>query len=280
MAYIKDDEGNYKRTIRCGWCYTVGHSTRTCPEKYPDGTPAQKRAATKKAAKLAEQAANGGRAPQRCSYCKEAGHQRRKCDTLEQDKKLVIDVAVDYRRRACEQVERDGIAVGALIKWEESEYSNTTGRYEDTARYSIVTKIDSDHLSPVHNSYIGKREDVEGPASEPMNHVLVSGQYAGQSIGTGFPASRDHRVGHDQDEDFANWAGRNFTQYAATSHKVICAGDTTKIKEELLDENRAMALVETHFKKNKPREFFQILDRITWIEGYKSTIAEQEEKEK
>ena len=262
MAYIKDDEGNYKRTIRCSWGYTVGHSSRTCPQRYPDGTPAQKKAAKKKAAKLAEQAANGGRAPQRCSYCKEAGHQRRKCDTLEQDKIRVIDVAIDYRKRAAKQVETDGIGPGALLKWEESEYSNATGRYENLTRYSVITGVDSDHLSPVHNSYIGKRTDRDGPTARPMRHVIVSGQNAGRDRANGLPQTVE------DNEEFAYWANQRFNQNPLHGHKVICVGDTTKIKEELLDESRTMALVETHFKKNKPRDHFHILSRISWIEEW------------
>ena len=43
MAYIYDDNGNYKKTVRCSYCYQAGHSSRTCPDKYPNGTPAQQR---------------------------------------------------------------------------------------------------------------------------------------------------------------------------------------------------------------------------------------------
>ena len=95
-----------------------------------------------------------------------------------------------------------------------------------------------------------------------MRHVIVSGQYAGRARANGLPQTVE------DSEEFAYWAGQRFNQNPLHGHKVICAGDSTKIKEELLDESSTMALVETHFKKNTPRDTFQILNRLDWIEGW------------
>ena len=32
MAYMTDENGNYKRTVRCGYCYEKGHNKSSCPE--------------------------------------------------------------------------------------------------------------------------------------------------------------------------------------------------------------------------------------------------------
>ena len=47
MAYELKD-GKYKRTCYCSYCYGRGHNRGSCPELYPDGTPAQKKAEAKK----------------------------------------------------------------------------------------------------------------------------------------------------------------------------------------------------------------------------------------
>ena len=33
MAYTQDENGNYKRTVRCGYCYEIGHNKSSCPQK-------------------------------------------------------------------------------------------------------------------------------------------------------------------------------------------------------------------------------------------------------
>ena len=38
MAWKKNDDGKYVRTVRCSYCYELGHNRSTCPElkKYID----------------------------------------------------------------------------------------------------------------------------------------------------------------------------------------------------------------------------------------------------
>ena len=33
MAYITDENGNYKRTVRCGHCYEKGHNKGSCESR-------------------------------------------------------------------------------------------------------------------------------------------------------------------------------------------------------------------------------------------------------
>lgn len=44
MAYVRDENGNLKKTVRCSYCGQTGHSRRTCHYLHPNGTPAQQRA--------------------------------------------------------------------------------------------------------------------------------------------------------------------------------------------------------------------------------------------
>ena len=36
MAYMTDENGNYKRTVRCGHCYEKGHNKGSCPKRKQD----------------------------------------------------------------------------------------------------------------------------------------------------------------------------------------------------------------------------------------------------
>ena len=36
MAYRVDENGNYVRTVRCGYCYEMGHNASSCPQKKAD----------------------------------------------------------------------------------------------------------------------------------------------------------------------------------------------------------------------------------------------------
>ena len=33
MTYFRDDEGNYVRTVTCGYCWTRGHNRSSCPDR-------------------------------------------------------------------------------------------------------------------------------------------------------------------------------------------------------------------------------------------------------
>ena len=107
MAYIRDEEGNYKRSVRCSYCYNSGHSRRACPDRFPNGTPAQQRAQAREEekeqrkldrAQRREDKAAGikvAKVARKCGYCKEYGHIRRHCETLATDKIRLGDAILD-----------------------------------------------------------------------------------------------------------------------------------------------------------------------------------------
>ena len=135
MAYSVDENGNYKRTVRCGHCYEVGHNKSSCEkrktqlrenverytkelaednfadswqkeniERYLINSKQQLDSVTKKGKKRS------------CGYCHEVGHTRRTCPTRktevqEYSRKLMI-----ARTKMADKLTGEGIFVGALIK--------------------------------------------------------------------------------------------------------------------------------------------------------------------
>ena len=179
MAYILDENGNYKRTCRCSECYEVGHTRRTCPEIYPDGTPAQKQKERKEAnaEKRRKARAAGIKVDRKCTYCGETGHQRRKCSTLKKDSKKMVKAALEYRKYIRENLEEMGAGVGALLKVtrEENRWNERkeTHEYTPVSDYLMVTKIALDKMLPWGNWYVGKRYDSTDPRHNQHNNATT-----------------------------------------------------------------------------------------------------------
>ena len=134
--------GNYNGTVRCSHCYNSGHNKRSCPSRLER---AQKNYEREKenggdhadyyARQLARQTGTnpetGEKVKRRdesygrqCSYCRESGHNRRKCETLATDRiryaLLTQKVRADQRTLMLAQ----GCGVGSMIQTQ--EYGETS----------------------------------------------------------------------------------------------------------------------------------------------------------
>ena len=133
MAYTVDENGNYKRTVRCGYCYEVGHNKSSCPQKkqnHKDMIAAYEKeiaednftdewernyAQRKLDHHKAElnKTANRGK-HRKCSYCKEEGHTRRTCSYRKGDMEDWIDKCLAAREKFIENMTAVGFGIGAL----------------------------------------------------------------------------------------------------------------------------------------------------------------------
>jgi hypothetical protein len=95
MAYIRDENGNYKRTVRCSYCYDTGHSQRTCPDKYPNGTPAQQRARARE-----EEKANRKLAREQRKRDKAAGREGQQDRPASVDTARITGICADIARHS------------------------------------------------------------------------------------------------------------------------------------------------------------------------------------
>ena len=131
--------GNYNGTIRCGYCHGEGHNSRTCPTKlerlqrnfenakesdsYVDYYGRQIAKMTGKNPETGESIKRRyegyGR---KCSYCKEHGHNRRKCEQLSAD--VTRYAALTAKTRAAQRalMIEQGVGVGAMVRWSGGVY--------------------------------------------------------------------------------------------------------------------------------------------------------------
>ena len=118
MTYFRDEEGNYVRTVTCGYCWTRGHNRSGCPDRAkniekqraddPDCYSVKRYDEEKKNKKTRS-----------CSYCRREGHNVTTCETIKEHIESEIDLSIVYRAAAYEHIKATGLGIGALIHLEE-----------------------------------------------------------------------------------------------------------------------------------------------------------------
>ena len=133
MAYTTDKNGNWKRTVRCGYCYEVGHNKSSCPQKkqhhkdmiaeyerelaednfkHDYDRDYTQRKLDRHKAELSKSINRGKH--RKCSYCGEEGHTRRTCKHRKSDMSDWANKAIIARRKFVDKMEEIGLGVGAL----------------------------------------------------------------------------------------------------------------------------------------------------------------------
>ena len=134
MAYITDENGNYKRTVRCGHCYEKEHNKSACPkrkqdlkenvERYTkelaedkfvhdyqrDNTKRYLRHSVDQLEKMANRGKN-----RKCGFCGDPGHTRRTCTYRKAQVSEKLAKTLDVRSRVAKRMVADGFGPGTLI---------------------------------------------------------------------------------------------------------------------------------------------------------------------
>ena len=119
---------------RCSYCGGVGHNRRTCPElkkNHPEHVERrEKYLAERKRARDEYKAARGITTSRRCSFCGEAGHNRKTCPHLRTEVEAVRNNYRGFRLWLKENLINKGYGVGAVVKMEhnpanKTDYANT-----------------------------------------------------------------------------------------------------------------------------------------------------------
>ena len=273
MAYKYDENGNYKRSVRCSWCYNVGHSQRACPDRFPNGTPAQQRARKREEEKAQRKEAREQRkldkaagikvakVPRKCGYCKEYGHMRRHCETLTADKARLVEVTLDYRNKLVDEVVDQGIGKGALVATKVRAWSNVANDYVSTTRYAMITKTDFEGMAPYVNWAISKRDARIYSQKSVLTLLGLNGdRYAvGQT-------SEEAMLQDDKDGSFSAEASSKYSQRTGRQGRVVVPGEVS-LPDNFLDEDKVAVDVEEYFSnKTKTREHYNILDRLDYLD--------------
>ena len=147
--------GNYNGTIRCGHCYNEGHNKRTCPDRLERLSRQYEQAKKsggmsdyygRQLAKMTGANPETGEKTSRryegrgrtCSYCKESGHNRRKCDQLGADITRYAALTATCRAEQRALMLEQGIGVGAMVQ---------TRSYGDGGMY-LVEAVVVNHVHP------------------------------------------------------------------------------------------------------------------------------------
>ena len=274
MAWIRDEEGNYKRSVRCSYCYNSGHSRRACPDRFPEGTPAQQRAKAREEEKAQRKLDRAQRkldkaagvkvakVPRKCGYCKEFGHIRRKCDVLATDKTRLGDVILDYRNKVVDEVVSNGIGAGALIVSTVNEYDSARGGYHDRNHYRMIRKVDITGMAPHSNWAISKRDawDLYGaPTALRVLNLSGNRNQIGRTDDAHLPS--DAQV----EGSFANDAVNKWRQRTGENMRVVYPGDVS-LPDDFLDRDVIDAEVDAYFKTTKTREHYNIIQRMDFLD--------------
>lgn len=120
-AQIKQDaevevESNKERTEKVEWWHTQiqrEYAKRIKADELLDGTPYEKPKSYRE------------QTVRTCSYCGNAGHNRRKCAEFESKKKQFFRLSKDYRKAIKKQLQSSGWGIGALVGFREEVYMIT-----------------------------------------------------------------------------------------------------------------------------------------------------------
>ena len=187
------------RQRHCGWCYGRGHNRSTC-EQY---TERMKEYAEDEVKENQMVERNGGehlrnyqqyqkcyakriksdtlldgtkldapiqrrrKSTRTCSYCGEAGHNRRSCAAFDKKKESLIKATSDYRKAIKEQLESSGWGIGALVAGLDRD-----GEIEDVY---MVTEV---HLeSPSYLTMLRKPDEPRGTTSLKLVNTTPAPHY-------------------------------------------------------------------------------------------------------
>ena len=174
MAYITDENGNYKRTVRCGHCYEKEHNKSACPkrkqdlkenvERYTkelaedkfvhdyqrDNTKRYLRHSVDQLEKMANRGKN-----RKCGFCGDPGHTRRTCVERKRQASEVLAATLDLRRACVKRMTEAGFGPGTLVD---------VGPPDQTI-LAVVSSVKFQDIAPTHkikeDSYFYGCEAVE-----------------------------------------------------------------------------------------------------------------------
>jgi hypothetical protein len=161
MAYITDENGNYKRTVRCGYCYEKGHNKSACPKRKVDlkdnierytrelaedkfsrewektNTERYLRNAKEALHKMETRGQN-----RKCGFCGETGHTRRTCPERKRQTAEQLAKTLDIRKKVISRMLDAGFGPGALV---------SVGQDNDNRHImAIVQSVDLGVIAPNH----------------------------------------------------------------------------------------------------------------------------------
>ena len=123
-------------SVRCSYCYEVGHNRRTCPHL---------KKALKKAAEdgnLYAKAELNKKIVRTCGYCARQGHDRRTCKYLKRDIERLASCNLEIRKRIQKKAQDLNFGVGTLVSAHFSCWNEEERAYRPKNAFGVIKKID------------------------------------------------------------------------------------------------------------------------------------------
>jgi hypothetical protein len=167
MAYLTDENGNWKRTVTCGHCYEKGHNKSSCKalrdtlrkriakhkgalEKdvwsYEWEKSSAERALESASHQLHKMENRGKN--RKCGYCSDTGHTRRTCQERKDHVEVQTDKTLRFRRELCDHFIKHGLGPGALVEIDTREWTSNGG--QEAIALGVVTSIDFSEIRECH----------------------------------------------------------------------------------------------------------------------------------
>ena len=239
MAYSIDENGNYKRTVRCSQCYQIGHNKGSCVEyrkklktnierynkalEVPNLSSWDRecnerylRNSTDTLAKL-----EGKGKSRSCGYCHEVGHSRPTCTTRKQEVSTITASTLEFRKKVAQRMTDEKFGPGALVE---------VG--SNPPRMGVVTKV---ALDEVATSNKVKTDSPFGSCNSiHVQYVVPFKQYGReyQDVRVSMP----YRFLNTEDYDRSAWY-RNPSDQPFTVLSTTDISEATRVGDSL-DENK------------------------------------------
>ena len=181
MAWKYDENGNAKRSVRCGYCGEIGHNRSSCPhqrearlkkievykakmeEVGPDHEDYDwyKRVVEAQQRNLKTLASRAKGAQRRCGFCGEYGHSRRTCTARKEKINHEVDQAIFAREFVRDVIVQHQIGLGSLVTVDVSRITpDDIKRAQGIVIGYDFDNVTGDHLPKEHNHYYEKTPDV------------------------------------------------------------------------------------------------------------------------
>ena len=181
MAWKYDENGNAKRSVRCGYCGEIGHNRSSCPhqrearlkkievykakmeEVGPDHEDYDwyKRVVEAQQRNLKTVASRPKGAHRRCGFCGEYGHSRRTCTSRKEKINHEVDQAIFAREFVRDIIVQHQIGLGSLVTVDVSRITpDDIKRAQGIVIGYDFDNVTGDHLPKEHNHYYEKTPDV------------------------------------------------------------------------------------------------------------------------
>jgi hypothetical protein len=164
LAYIVDENGNYKRTVRCSYCYESGHNKGGCEKRKTEYKEYIIKATTElESGKYVEEwerksverrvksyqheleKLNSKGKNRSCSHCHETGHNRAGCQSRKTMGLEMAQRAIITRQQVRTNLLAQGYGVGALVTWTDENGSDDGS---PAVMLGMVESVDFSKLRP------------------------------------------------------------------------------------------------------------------------------------